>query len=224
MFNFATEFKLITTVMVLNEKQKEILLVAENLFSMNGIDGTSIRDISKAAGINVAMISYYFGSKNQLISALFEIRLTRIREKLTNLTQNHDLNPLEKLVFFVEDMLTILMKNADFHIIMIRQFSKKNVDEEISDNIFLLQREIMKVIRGFIQDGHQQGYFKAQPDPEALVIITIGSISYLIHHEKMYSSYWNTENHEEYSLYIKQHIYPYLINSLKAILQYNEQK
>lgn len=210
--------------MLLNEKQKEILLVAENLFSMNGIDGTSIRDISKAAGINVAMVSYYFGSKNQMISALFEIRLTRIREKLNNLTENHELNPLQKLVIFVEDMLTVLLKNADFHIIMIRQFSKKNVDENISDNIFMLQREIMTVIKGFIEDGYSQGYFKAQPAPEALVIITIGSISYLIHNERTYSSYWNTQSHEEYSLYIKQHIYPHLINSLKAILQYNEQK
>lgn len=46
-----------------NDKQIEILLVAEKLFSEHGFDGTSIRDIAKEANINIAMISYYFGSK-----------------------------------------------------------------------------------------------------------------------------------------------------------------
>ena len=40
-----------------NEKQICILQVAEKLFAEKGFDGTSIRDISKAAEINIAMVS-----------------------------------------------------------------------------------------------------------------------------------------------------------------------
>ncbi len=45
---------------------------AEKLFAVNGFDGTSVRDIAQEAGVNVAMISYYFGSKEKLMEAVFE--------------------------------------------------------------------------------------------------------------------------------------------------------
>ena len=38
-----------------NDKQIEILLVAEKLFSEHGFDGTSIRDIAKKANINTRL-------------------------------------------------------------------------------------------------------------------------------------------------------------------------
>ena len=47
----------------LSEKQLHILLVAEELFALHGFDGTSVRDIAEKAGVNLAMISYYFQSK-----------------------------------------------------------------------------------------------------------------------------------------------------------------
>ena len=40
-----------------NEKQIEILLVAEQLFAEEGFDGTSVREIAKIANINIAIIS-----------------------------------------------------------------------------------------------------------------------------------------------------------------------
>jgi AcrR family transcriptional regulator len=43
------------------EKQLAIITTAERLFSIKGFEGTSVRDIAQEAGINVAMISYYFG-------------------------------------------------------------------------------------------------------------------------------------------------------------------
>ena len=48
-----------------NDKQIQILEVAEILFAEKGFDGTSIRNIAKLAKINIAMVSYYFGSKER---------------------------------------------------------------------------------------------------------------------------------------------------------------
>jgi AcrR family transcriptional regulator len=48
---------------ILNKKTAPVTRTAESLFSQKGFDGTSVRDIAEAAGINTAMISYYFGSK-----------------------------------------------------------------------------------------------------------------------------------------------------------------
>ena len=53
--------------MELSEKQIEILGAAERVFGRRGIDAASVREIAKEANINIAMISYYFGSKDKLV-------------------------------------------------------------------------------------------------------------------------------------------------------------
>ncbi len=210
--------------MALSEKQREILLVAEELFSQKGIDGTSIRDISKAAGINVAMVNYYFGSKSAMVTALFEIRLTRTREKLIDLTDNTRLNPFDKLMAFVEHLMAVQLSNADFHLILMNQLARKENAPEISEGIVLLKREIMQHITYFIEEGYEKGLFQAKPDAMTFVIFSMGVTTYLIHHEHMLYEYWNLADHQEFSSHIKQQIYPYLIQSFKSILIYNEQK
>ena len=63
-----------------NDKQIQILEVAETLFAEKGFDGTSIRDISKEAKINIAMVSYYFGSKERLLEALILHKTAGLKE------------------------------------------------------------------------------------------------------------------------------------------------
>lgn len=46
--------------------ENKILEVAKDLFAKNGFDGTSTRDICKSAGVNISLISYYFGGKKEL--------------------------------------------------------------------------------------------------------------------------------------------------------------
>ncbi|WP_431212540.1 TetR family transcriptional regulator [Puia sp. P3] len=56
----------------MSDKREHILTSAEKLFAEKGFDGTSVRDIAQLAGVNLAMISYYFGSKEKLLEALIE--------------------------------------------------------------------------------------------------------------------------------------------------------
>ena len=71
--------------MELNEKQVQILEVAERLFAENGFDGTSVRQISKEADVNVAMISYYFGSKEKMLETLLNYRTADFKMQIESL-------------------------------------------------------------------------------------------------------------------------------------------
>lgn len=51
--------------------KERILEVAGHLFAEKGFDATSMRDITDAAGVNLASVNYHFGSKEGLISAVF---------------------------------------------------------------------------------------------------------------------------------------------------------
>jgi AcrR family transcriptional regulator len=54
-------------------KQK-ILDAAEKLFARKGFHGVSIRDITKTAGVDLALANYHFGPKKNLLSAVLERR------------------------------------------------------------------------------------------------------------------------------------------------------
>ena len=54
--------------------QERILDAAEALFARCGFYGVSVRDITQAAGVDVALVSYHFGAKRALFTAVFERR------------------------------------------------------------------------------------------------------------------------------------------------------
>lgn len=54
-----------------NSKQK-ILNTALKLFANKGFDGVSIREICKEAGVNLCMVSYYFGGKKELYEGIIQ--------------------------------------------------------------------------------------------------------------------------------------------------------
>lgn len=62
------------------DTRSRILDVAEELFSEQGIDRVSIRDITTAAEVNLGAINYHFGSKEDLIAAVLERRIVPVNE------------------------------------------------------------------------------------------------------------------------------------------------
>lgn len=57
-----------------NDRAQLVLDAAEALFALHGYDGVTIRQIAKLAGVDVALPSYYFGSKRELLDAVFHRR------------------------------------------------------------------------------------------------------------------------------------------------------
>ncbi len=53
-------------------QRQRILSVALSLMSQNGVDGTSMRDLAGATGLNVASLYHYFPSKRELLVAVLE--------------------------------------------------------------------------------------------------------------------------------------------------------
>jgi AcrR family transcriptional regulator len=58
-----------------HETRTRILDAAEELFMQHGFEGTSMRQLTALAAVNLAAVNYHFGSKHALIEALFRRRL-----------------------------------------------------------------------------------------------------------------------------------------------------
>jgi AcrR family transcriptional regulator len=52
----------------------KLMDAAEKLFARRGFHGTSLRDITGAAGVDLALVNYHFGSKKRLLAEVLERR------------------------------------------------------------------------------------------------------------------------------------------------------
>ena len=70
-----------------------VFCAAERLFALHGFQNVSVRDITAAAGVNLASVNYHFGSKDALLFEIFRRRtaeLNRERARMLHLVDtNH---------------------------------------------------------------------------------------------------------------------------------------
>jgi AcrR family transcriptional regulator len=62
-----------------------LLNSAEQLFALHGLESVSIRDITESADANAAAIHYHFGSKADLVAAIFHRRATTLGQRRSEL-------------------------------------------------------------------------------------------------------------------------------------------
>jgi AcrR family transcriptional regulator len=66
----------------------KLMDAAEKLFARRGFHGTSLRDITGAAGVDLALVNYHFGSKKKLLAAVLDRRGRVLNEeRLRRLTE-----------------------------------------------------------------------------------------------------------------------------------------
>ena len=64
-----------------SDTKTRILNAAEKLFGQNGFDGTSLRDITTEAQVNLAAVNYHFQTKDSLIDAVIERRMGPVNQR-----------------------------------------------------------------------------------------------------------------------------------------------
>src|SRR5271154_758340 len=92
------------------DKKDHILDVAERVFSDLGFDGASTRMISGEAGVNMAMLNYYFGSKEGLFLAVFERKMSSFQALLQNIG-NESIDTWDKLVKCIDNYVDRIIVN-----------------------------------------------------------------------------------------------------------------
>ena len=65
----------------MTDTKEQILDVAERLFADRGFHATPLRDITSEAGVNLASVNYHFGSKEALLAAVLERRLSPVNAR-----------------------------------------------------------------------------------------------------------------------------------------------
>jgi len=98
--------------MVENDRQTEekIFEAATDVFVDKGMDGARMQDIASHAGINKALLHYYFRTKDQLFNAVFEMIARKILKKFAPV-YDENLSLEAKIRFFFKEHITFLQEN-----------------------------------------------------------------------------------------------------------------
>ena len=203
----------------LSTKQLQLLDTAETLFSQKGYDGTSVRDIAEAAGINTAMISYYFGSKEKLMEEIFERKSLNIKEKVADLLKDDSLDPLEKMYSLVDMFIEGILSRKTFHrILLCEQIINQN--PPIITMLDKLKTKNSEYINDLIRLGQKKGLFKKNIDIPMMTNTLIGTVSHTLVNMDFYKTYHHMEvlKDEEFERVVKKRLSVHIKNIYKAIL------
>ncbi|HSV10144.1 MAG TPA: TetR family transcriptional regulator [Hanamia sp.] len=164
-------------------KKQTIIDSALKLFSTKGFEGTSVREIAADAGVNVAMINYYFLSKEKLFESVVEYRASVLQGIFTELVNNTELAPIEKMDIVIDQTIERKFSNSQFHHLLHRELSlehRPQLRNAISD--ILLKN--MNPVKKIIQNGIKDGVFKPV-DIELTLTTLLGTIHYLLTSDTM---------------------------------------
>lgn len=115
-------------------KKELILDAAERLIAEHGYRSTTTRMIAEGAGVNVALLSYYFGSKEQVLVELLNRHTTEIKSllELLPIEKEHPVDTFRQFLFAFVDYS---FDNPNLVIIANREIGLLNQRPEILRNL-----------------------------------------------------------------------------------------
>jgi TetR/AcrR family transcriptional regulator len=156
-----------------NTEQK-IFDAATDLFLEKGVDRTSVRDIASKAGINLALMNYYFRSKENLFDAIFTNLVKKNTKDLIKILDS-DLELSEKIEQYVSAYIDMLLKNpllVSFFMAILHRSREKITEMEVISNLYGRDKFTQQII-----DEGKKGTIR-KTDPTHFFVDMISMITF----------------------------------------------
>ena len=168
------------------DTRERILDAAEHLFMEHGYDGTSMRQITGDAAVNLAAVNYHFGSKESLMQEVFRRRLDwlneerlRVLDEMEQVAGGKPLKPSQIVDGFFGTLLRLADDKQRGGIVFLRLLGRTHTEPSEFIRAFLAHEY------AGVMERYQQALFKALPDvPRAEIVwrfhFMLGATSYAI--------------------------------------------
>lgn len=207
--------------MEVKDKKKHILDSAEKLFAVKGFEAATVREIADEAGVNLAMISYYFGSKEKMMESLFQERMINTKLKVQQLLSNEHISPFGKVEIMLDDYIKKVLENEAFYkILLCEQVMKKN--PEIIKMLRDLKMGYAAMFTDLVKEGQKKKVFKKNIDVVLALNTMTGTVTQIIINKQHYCEFNNIEvlQEEELKNFLHSKLFDHLKNIFKTILGY----
>ncbi len=118
--------------------EQRIFEVAKQLFLEKGVDRTSVREIASKAGINLALMNYYFRSKENLFDKIISELVKSNSDNIIEIL-NSDLSLEEKIKHYCSEYIDMLIANpllVSFLMSIIHRSPEKITEIQVMKNLY----------------------------------------------------------------------------------------
>ncbi|QNF34393.1 TetR/AcrR family transcriptional regulator [Adhaeribacter swui] len=183
--------------LVPEEKLKE---AAKKIFLEKGFDGTTTRDIAQEAGMNGALLNYYFRSKEKLFSLVFnELFELNFRGMLQIMNQPISLK--EKIISLIDHDFQIFKCNPGL-VTFLQNELHRNPDRFL-DAIPLEKGRLTSVFGKQLQEAINAGEVRPITIPHVLQLIA-ANVQFIFQSKVMATRLWKMTD-AEYDQFVADH-------------------
>ena len=175
------------------DKKDHIIENAVELFAEKGFEGTTIRNLASKAEVNVAMVNYYFGSKEKLFEAMVAQKAAYSKGMIEEIVKDNSLSDIEKIDRIIDGFVNRLFSNRKFHRIIHQELmlsQRENLQQAIVDILY----PNSMLIRNLIDAAIKRGSFK-KVDSTLVIATIIGTINHVLLSKKMCNKLFGKEDH-----------------------------
>ena len=138
-----------------NNKEQVILEAAKEEFLSKGYDGARTTSIAQSAGVTHAMLHYYFKTKEQLFSRIFDDLIGEMAQNLTLLFSDSNKPLIERIREGLELHFNFVASNPRLPLFIMREIASRPdrvhiIQETVSKNdvtlFFTLQKSIDEAV------------------------------------------------------------------------------
>lgn len=127
--------------------EDKILLAASKVFTDKGFSGARTRDIAEEAGINLALLNYYFRTKEKLFEQVMKVKIVLLFGQIIPIVTNEKTSLEEKIDLASVMYFDILTKNPNLPIFVLSEIQKKTSDirsilpvDKVLKNSFIIKQ------------------------------------------------------------------------------------
>jgi TetR/AcrR family transcriptional regulator len=133
--------------------EEKILKAAEEVFIRDGYDGSRMQDIADVAGMNKALLHYYFRSKDKLFEKVFDAKIQGFFPQVDEVF-NQDIPFIDKIYFFIEGYMELLRKNPYLPLFVLNTVNNKDKSEFIKKLPIKLSRKVVESYHTDLKKGN----------------------------------------------------------------------
>lgn len=197
-----------------NNTEELILNAATTVFQQKGMDGARMQEIADTAGINKAMLHYYYRSKQKLFEAVFKSAINLMAPKIIKIIET-DEHLFDKIRNFTNKYISFISKHSYIPTFIIQELNRNpDVIKEVFASKFEKSIKLKLVIQ--VEELIKKGEI-IPINPEHL-FVNIISMSIFPFIAKPLLCTLLQKDEKQYKLLIeerKTHIAEFVINSIK---------
>lgn len=171
---------------------ERLLKAARELFSRQGFDGTTVKELADHAGVNVSLVSYHFNGKEGLYRACLEQfgkeRLAVAQRVLQSPRSLEDFRV--RLTMFIEELLTCHSEQPEVTAILHREVDLGvKIAEDVFKKTFLV---VFSTLVEFLKAAQEAGVVRKDFDPQILASVIFGSVMHSVKTDRVGCKFFGT--------------------------------